>query len=72
MYPEGDVPVLQMSLPTHDPDKLLALGARLRELREEGVLVIGSGFLTHGLPYLREWRIDAQAPGTVLEAGPRA
>ncbi len=63
MYPEGDVPVLQMSLPTHDPDKLLALGARLRELRDEGVLVIGSGFLTHGLPYLREWRIDAEAPG---------
>ena len=27
------------------------------------VLIIGSGFLTHGLPYLKEWRIDAAAPG---------
>lgn len=52
MYPNADVPVLQLSLPTHDPDRLLALGARLRPLREQGVLVIGSGFMTHGLPFL--------------------
>ena len=29
----------------------------------EGVLIIGSGFLTHGLPFLTEWRIDAKVPG---------
>ncbi|HLU44649.1 MAG TPA: class III extradiol ring-cleavage dioxygenase [Natronosporangium sp.] len=52
MYPNADVPVLQLSLPTHDPDRLLALGARLRTLREQGVLIIGSGFMTHGLPFL--------------------
>ena len=52
MYPNGDVPVLQMSLPTHDPDRLMAPGARLRPLRDEGVLVVGSGFMTHGLPFL--------------------
>jgi len=63
MYPAGDIPVLQMSLPTQDPGRLLELGRRLRPLRDEGVLVIGSGFLTHGLPFLREWRIDAEAPG---------
>ncbi|HEX6248844.1 MAG TPA: class III extradiol ring-cleavage dioxygenase [Nocardioidaceae bacterium] len=63
MYPHGDVPVLQMSLPTHDPARLLELGRRLRPLRDEGVLVVGSGFLTHGLPYLRDWRLDAPAPG---------
>jgi 4,5-DOPA dioxygenase extradiol len=63
MYPEADIPVLQMSLPTHDPYKLLALGNRLRDLRDEGVLIIGSGFLTHGLPFLTEFRIDAAAPG---------
>jgi 4,5-DOPA dioxygenase extradiol len=63
MYPEADIPVVQMSLPTHDPARLLAVGARLRSLRDEGVLIIGSGFLTHGLPFLEEFRIDAAAPG---------
>ena len=63
MYPDGDIPVLQMSLPTQDPYKLLTLGSRLRELRDEGVLIIGSGFLTHGLPFLKEFRIEAEAPG---------
>ncbi len=63
MYPAADIPVLQMSLPTQDPERLLALGRRLRPLRDEGVLIIGSGFLTHGLPFLREFRIDADAPG---------
>jgi 4,5-DOPA dioxygenase extradiol len=63
MYPDADIPVLQMSLPTQDPVRLLALGERLRPLRDEGVLIIGSGFLTHGLPFLTEFRIDAAAPG---------
>ncbi|HEX4686291.1 MAG TPA: class III extradiol ring-cleavage dioxygenase [Nocardioides sp.] len=63
MYPDGDIPVLQMSLPTSDPTRLLKLGERLRPLRDEGVLIIGSGFLTHGLPFLTEFRIDAEAPG---------
>ena len=63
MYPDADIPVLQMSLPTYDPTRLLALGERLRPLRDEGVLIIGSGFLTHGLPFLTEFRIDAAAPG---------
>jgi 4,5-DOPA dioxygenase extradiol len=67
MYPAGDVPVLQMSLPTEDPYQLLELGRRLQPLRDEGVLIIGSGFLTHGLPYLTEWRIDATAPGWSVE-----
>jgi 4,5-DOPA dioxygenase extradiol len=63
MYPDADVPVLQMSLPTSDPERLLRLGERLRPLRDEGVLIIGSGFLTHGLPFLKEFRIEAAAPG---------
>src|SRR3954465_12250902 len=63
MYPEAEIPVLQMSLPTHDPQRLLELGRRLRPLRDEGVLIIGSGFLTHGLPFLTEFRLDAAAPG---------
>jgi 4,5-DOPA dioxygenase extradiol len=52
MYPLGDVPVLQLSLPTHDPARLMAIGSRLRPLREEGTLVVGSGFMTHGLPFV--------------------
>jgi 4,5-DOPA dioxygenase extradiol len=55
MYPEADVPVLQLSMPTHDSTRLLALGERLRALRESGVLVIGSGYMTHGLPFI-DWR----------------
>jgi 4,5-DOPA dioxygenase extradiol len=67
MYPDADVPVLQMSLPTLDPERLLELGRRLRPLRDDGVLVLGSGFTTHGLPFLTDWRPDAAAPGWSAE-----
>jgi 4,5-DOPA dioxygenase extradiol len=63
MYPQADVPVLQMSMPSLDPQRLFDLGRRLRSLREEGVLIVGSGFLTHGLPFLTDFRPDAPAPG---------
>jgi 4,5-DOPA dioxygenase extradiol len=62
MYPEADVPVLQVSMPSLDARDLLELGKRLAPLRDEGVLIMGSGFLTHGLPFLRDWRPDAPAP----------
>jgi len=63
MYPGGDVPVLQLSMPTHDPERLLDIGRRLRPLRDEGVLVVGSGFMTHGLPYLtREMLFEGSVP----------
>jgi len=62
MYPDADIPVVQMSMPTSDPAKLMELGNRLQTLRNEGVLVIGSGFMTHGLRYLRDWHSDAIAP----------
>ena len=49
MFPAGDVPVLQLSMPTLDPRRLFELGRRLAPLREENVLVVGSGFTTHNL-----------------------
>ena len=67
MYPAADVPVLQVSMPTLDPARLLRIGAALRPLRDEGVLIIGSGFLTHGLPYLREFAFDAPPPAWSAE-----
>lgn len=68
MYPLADVPVLQMSLPTHDPERLMGIGQRLRPLREQGVLVIGSGFMTHGLPFLSpEMLLGGHVPGWSAE-----
>ena len=67
MFPNADIPVLQMSIPTHDPEKLFKIGQQLAPLRDEGVLIIGSGFLTHGLPFLRDFSIDATPPGWSVE-----
>jgi len=63
MYPDADIPVLQLSMPTSDPGKLIQIGKRLQPLRDEGVLIIGSGFMTHGLPFLRDFSINAAVPG---------
>jgi 4,5-DOPA dioxygenase extradiol len=51
MYPAADVPVLQVSMPRLDPQELFELGQALAPLRDEGVLVFGSGFLTHNMRY---------------------
>ena len=63
MYPQADVPVLQISMPSLNATQLLTLGRQLAPLRDEGVLIMGSGFLTHGLPFLTDFRPDAPPPG---------
>lgn len=54
MYPEANVPVVQVSLPAHvPPADIDAIGQALAPLREQGVLLMGSGGMTHNLRELR-------------------
>lgn len=61
MYQNADVPVLQMSMPTLDPRRLFQLGRKLAPLREEGTLIVGSGFTTHNLRWFNP-RAGSDAP----------
>lgn len=60
LFPDASVPVMQLSLPTITDDaQLFTLGERLASLADEGVLLLGSGNLTHNL---REVIFDEDAP----------
>jgi 4,5-DOPA dioxygenase extradiol len=66
MYPDADVPVLQVSLPSETPGELLSLGKALAPLRDEGVLLMGSGFITHNLRAL-DWHGRSAPPSWAIE-----
>ena len=51
LFPEADIPVLQMSMNTLDPQTLFDLGRKLAPLRDEGTMIIGSGFTTHNMSW---------------------
>lgn len=80
LFPEADVPLVQVALPAQaGPHEVLALGQALAALRSEGILIIGSGSMTHNLseffggarqpaPYVlgfSRWVEDALARGDV-------
>jgi 4,5-DOPA dioxygenase extradiol len=66
MYPKADIPVAQISLRRGaSPAENLQVGKTLRKLREEDVLIIGSGAFTHNLNAVRGASIGAQAPSWV-------
>lgn len=68
-WPEADIPVLQLSLQTHlGPAHHLKLGEALRPLTEEGVLILGSGSLTHDLRSV-SWRGPNDEPDWVKSFG---
>lgn len=59
LYPQADIPIVQISLPQHyDSVACYQLGAQLSQLRDERVLIIGSGNITHNLHSLR-WQADS-------------
>ena len=66
MYPSADIPVLQVSLPALDAPTLFALGRTLAPLRREGVLIVGSGFLTHNLRAM-DMRPNPETPSWARE-----
>jgi 4,5-DOPA dioxygenase extradiol len=68
MYPAADIPVAQLSIQSDkNPLWHLALGLALRQLREQGVLIIGSGAITHNLPAIFRHPQGAPVPAWVSE-----
>lgn len=64
LYPEADVPVIQMSLDYHQtPQYHYELAKEIKSLREKGVLIIGSGNMVHNLSMVAWDKLNADEYG---------
>ncbi|MGE5243509.1 MAG: DODA-type extradiol aromatic ring-opening family dioxygenase [Betaproteobacteria bacterium] len=69
IYPDADVPLVQLSLDaSRDPLVHLAIGRALAPLRDEGVLIVGSGMSYHNLRELFVDRPESNQPSEAFDA----
>ncbi|MFT4021378.1 MAG: class III extradiol ring-cleavage dioxygenase [Acinetobacter sp.] len=62
MYPAADIPVVELSLPLHcTADDIFKIGQTLSYLRQQQILIIGSGSITHNLAAL-SWHQQVETP----------
>lgn len=62
IFPKADIPVVQLSIDSRQPPRFhYDVGKRLRALREEGILILGSGNLVHNLRSYA-WGVDDAPP----------
>ncbi|MFG1486279.1 4,5-DOPA dioxygenase extradiol [Halobacteriovorax sp. RZ-2] len=67
MYPEANIPVVQLSLDMRKPPQYhFDLGKKLKVLRDQGVLIIGSGNIVHNLKTI-SWSEDAPVVDWAIE-----
>lgn len=67
MYPNADIPLVQLSIDSNQPPEYhYKLGKQLARLRDQGILILGSGNIVHNLGQIR-WQSDAPACDWAVE-----